>query len=93
MMPELDRQMAEIGYMREGTRMPIYWTYPHADKRLAWVVSIDLGSWGNASFTVMVAPYWIPCQHADAPFPQSVGYHATLAPNGCGRAESHIWHT
>lgn len=92
LMPDLDEGMAEIGFVREKTSMPIYWRLPHEDRRLAWVVCLDFSVRGNPLFQVPVTPYWIPCQHDDEPFPRCVGYKGYLCPDGFGHA-SHTWWT
>ena len=91
-MPDLDKRMAEIGFAREKTSMPIYWKLPHEDRRLAWVVCLNFSVRGNPLFDVLVTPYWIPCQHDDEPFPRCVGYMGYLCQDGF-RHTQHTWRT
>lgn len=90
-MPDLDKKMAEIGFVREKTSMPIYWKFPCDDKRLAWVVSLNFSHRGNPLFDVLITPYWIPCQHKDEPFPRCVGYMGQLSPDGFGHDQYTWW--
>jgi len=81
LMPELDKKMTAIGFIRDKTSTPTYWKYPDEDKRLAWVVCLNFSHRGNPFFDVLITPYWIPCQHKDDPFPRGVGYLGNLSPN------------
>lgn len=92
LMPELDKKMAEIGFIRKKTSTPTYWMFPNEDKRLVWVVCLNFSHRGNPLFDVLVTPYWIPCQHKDEPFPRAVGYLGHLSPEGVGYGQ-HTWWT
>jgi hypothetical protein len=72
--------------------MPIYWKFPHEDRRLAWVVCLNFSVRGNPIFDVLIGPYWIPCQHDDYPFPRCVGYRGWLCQDGFCRT-GHTWRT
>jgi hypothetical protein len=92
LMPELDKKMAEIGFIRKKTSTPTYWKLPNEDERLAWVVCLNFSHRGNPLFDVLITPYWIPCQHKDEPFPRGVGYLGQLSPEGFGHGQ-HTWWT
>lgn len=90
-MPELDKKMADIGFIRKKTSTPTYWKFPNEDERLAWVVCFNFSHRGNPLFDVLITPYWIPCQHKDEPFPRGVGYLGQLSPEGVGHGQYTWW--
>ena len=91
MMPEFDKRMAEIGFIREKTSTPTYWKYPDDDKRLVWVVCLNFSHRGNPLFDVLITPFWIPCEHKDEPFPRGIGYMGHLSPEGFDHGQYTWW--
>lgn len=92
LIPELDKKMGEIEFVRKKTTTPTYWKYPNEDERLVWVVCLNFSRRGNSSFDVLITPYWIPCQHKDEPFPRGIGYLGYLSPDGFTQTQ-YTWRT
>ena len=75
----LNERMANLGFLTENSKKPIYWKHPHKDKRLAWIV--HFASKGNTrpEFCVRLAAYWVPDTPDDESFPNCVGYMRSLS--------------